>query len=222
MLSSFGKYLPGKVMAIAGMVALSERAGISGKPTVGAAIVMQVLNIGTGVAAAALTLGPEVTKTHPYAAVAMLLLGVVTLGTLLAVGNRTVSSALWKLARRPGAAPEPPSLALLGFGIAINVLTWVAYGGALIWLAKGILPVATLEWRQATGAFAFAYLAGYLGPAPGGLGARDAALVWFLTPWIGIAEALALAAASRLMFTFNELGAAAPFFFSKGQSRDTT
>jgi hypothetical protein len=222
MLSSFGKYLPGKVMAIAGMVALSERAGISSKLTVGAAVVMQVLSVGAGVAVAALTLGPSVRETHPSAGTAMVILGLITVATLVAVSSRAVSARVWRLVRKRGPTPEPPSLAVLAFGIAINLLTWLAYGWALIWLARGILPDVSISWQQATGAFAFSYLAGYLGPTPGGLGMRDGALALFLTPWLGAAPALALAAASRLMFTFNELGAAAPFFFARESSRDTT
>lgn len=222
MLSSFGKYLIGKVGAIAGMVALSERAGISGKLTVGAAVVMQVLSVGTGVAVAAIMLGASVNDVHPLATTGMVVLGVITLVTLVAVGHPKVSGRLWRMVRVKGPTPEPPSLGLLSFGIAMNVLTWLAYGLALVWLAKGILPDAALGWRQATGAFAFAYLVGYLGPAPGGLGARDAALAWFLNDWIGTGPTLALVAASRLAFTFNELGAAAPFFFTGESNRDHT
>jgi hypothetical protein len=220
MLSSFGKYLPGKVMAIAGMVALSERAGISSKFTLGAAVVMQVLSVGAGVAVAALTLGPAVNDEYPYAGVVMMALGVITLLTMVAVGNRSVSARIWQLARTKGPIPEPPSALVLVFGIAINVVTWLVYGWALIWLARGILPNVGLGWQFATGAFALSYLAGYLGPTPAGLGARDALLAGMLTVPLGTGPALALAAASRLAWTLNELGAAAPFFFTREHTRD--
>lgn len=222
MLSSFGKYLPGKVMAIAGMVALSERVGISSKFTLGAAVVMQVLSVGAGVAVAALTLGPAVNDEHPYAGIIMMALGVITLLTMVAVANRSVSDRIWRLTRTEEPLPEPPGILVLGFGVAINVLTWLAYGWALIWLARGILPDAQLEWRFATGAFTLSYLAGYLGPTPAGLGTRDAMLVGLLATPIGIGPALALSAASRLAFTINELGAAAPFFFTREPTRDIT
>jgi uncharacterized membrane protein YbhN (UPF0104 family) len=219
-LASFGKYIPGKVYAIASMVALSQRAGISGKLTVGAAVVMQVLSVGSGVAVAALMLGPAINDQHRYAGVAMVVLGLITLVTLIAIGSRTVSARLWRWVGTTGPTPEPPTFGIQLFSIGINVLTWLAYGLALVWLAKGILPDVTIGWQQATGAFAFAYLVGYLGPAPGGLGARDAALLWFLKDMVPTGPALALVAASRLAFTFNELGAAAPFFFTREPTRD--
>ena len=222
MLASFAKYIPGKVYTIACMVALSESAGVSGKFTVGSAVVMQVLNVGTGVAVAAMMLGASANDHYPYAGPVMILLGLITLGTLVAFGTRSVSGRLWRLARVEEPTPPPPSVALLGTAILINVVTWLAYGLALVWLANGILPGVTLGWREATGAFTFSYLVGFLGPAPGGLGARDGILVVMLAQWMGYGEALALAAASRLAFTFNELGAAAPFFFTRESTRDHT
>ncbi len=220
MLSSFGKYLPGKVMAMAGMVALSERSGISGKVTLAAAIVMQVLGVGAGLAVAALTLGPAINDFNPNAGAAMTLLGLVAVGVLIAVGNRRFLDWVWPRIRRQGPAPTPPSVGVLGFGVLINAVTWLAYGLALVWLSRGLLPNADLGWRQATGAFTFAYLAGYLGPTPGGLGTRDAVLVLLLEHWVGLGPALALAAASRIAFTLNELGAAAPFFFTRESTSD--
>ncbi len=220
MLSSFGKYLPGKVMAMAGMVALSERSGISGKVTLASAVVMQVLSVGTGIAVAALTLGPAINAFNPNAGAAMTLLGLVAVGVLVAVGNRSFLKWVWPRIRRDSPAPEPPSVPVLGFGVAISAVTWLAYGLALVWLCNGLLTDADLGWREATGAFTFAYLAGYLGPTPGGLGTRDGVLALLLEPWIGLGPALALAAASRIAFTFNELGAAAPFFFTRESPRD--
>ena len=46
---------------------------------------------------------------------------------------------------------------------------------------------------------------------PGGLGVREGALVLLLTPLTGSRVALALAIASRVLFTVAELLAAAPF-----------
>lgn len=222
MLASFGKYLPGKVMALAGMVALSERHGFNGKVTLASAVVMQVLAVGTGIAVTALTLGPAINDINPNAGAAMTLLGLVAVGVLIAVGNQRFLTWVWPRVRRQGPAPVPPSVGVLGFGVVINAVTWLAYGLALVWLSRGLLPSGELGWRQATGAFTFAYLVGYLGPTPGGLGTRDAVLVLLLSPWLGLGQALALAAASRIAFTLNELGAAAPFFFTRESTRDIT
>src|SRR4051812_35912096 len=52
--SSLGKYIPGKVWAVAGMALLSQRAGVAPWAATGSAIIMQVLAIGTGAAVAGL------------------------------------------------------------------------------------------------------------------------------------------------------------------------
>lgn len=220
MLSSFGKYLPGKVWAAAGMVTMSERAGISGKVTLAAAIVMQALGIGAGVAVLAFATGPLVEEWYPNAGPAMVLLGIAVAGMLLVVGNRSLLQRFWGLARRTGPPPEPPRTVLLAGAIAVNVLAWLVYGAVLVALARGILPESTLGWREATGAYTASYIVGYLGPAPAGLGLRDGILVLILSQWIGPGPALALAGASRIASTINELGAAAPFYFSRESTGD--
>lgn len=220
MLSSFGKYIPGKLWAAAGMVAMSERAGVSGKVTLAAAVVMQALGIGAGVAVAALTIGPVMRQERPDAGAGMILIGLAITGMLLAIGNRWVLGRLWRLSRRPGPPPEPPSTVLLTGAIGVNVVAWLVYGWALVLLGHGLFPGLDLGWREATGAFALSYVIGFIGPAPAGLGVRDAMLAMLLGTWIGPAEALALMAASRIAFTLNELGAAAPFYFSKESPGD--
>ncbi len=53
--SSLGKYLPGKVWAVAGMAVMAQRAGIGAGPATGSAVILQVLAIGTGAAVVGLT-----------------------------------------------------------------------------------------------------------------------------------------------------------------------
>jgi hypothetical protein len=48
--SSLGKYLPGKVWAVAGMAVMAQRAGVGAGPATASAIILQVLAIGTGAA----------------------------------------------------------------------------------------------------------------------------------------------------------------------------
>jgi uncharacterized membrane protein YbhN (UPF0104 family) len=85
--------------------------------------------------------------------------------------------------------------------VAINVASWVGYGSAFMLLSHAVLP----EVRGAVAAFiaiwTASYLAGYLFlVAPGGIGARETALVAALLALgiAGSADAAILAAASRL------------------------
>lgn len=222
-LASFGKYIPGKLWALAGMVVLSERAGVRAKVATAAAIVMQLLAIGTGVGVAAVAVGPALEAHRPGTGALMTLLGLVAFGALVIVGSATALQVTWRLAGREGPPPGPPRRMALVEGIGFNLLAWLAYGTAFWVLARGILPTAELPWRLATGVFAASYLAGFLAPfAPGGIGVREGLLVALLQSTIGYGPALALAGASRLAFTVNEVGAALPFLLTRGPARDVS
>jgi uncharacterized membrane protein YbhN (UPF0104 family) len=73
--------------------------------------------------------------------------------------------------------------------------------GASFWLcARGLVGVPIHELAFDTGAFAIAWLAGLLAIyAPGGLGVREAVLAALLSSRFGAADALVVAAASRLI-----------------------
>jgi uncharacterized membrane protein YbhN (UPF0104 family) len=73
--------------------------------------------------------------------------------------------------------------------------------GASFWLcARGLLAVPAHDLAYYMGAFAVAWLAGLAAIyAPGGLGVREAVLVALLGGRIGAANALVVAAASRLI-----------------------
>jgi hypothetical protein len=215
-LSSFGKYLPGRVWAIAGMAVMSERAGVQGRVATAAAVVMQILAIGAGVAVAALTVGRELESARPGAGMAMLLLGLVALGSLVAVGHQGVLDLLWRVARREGPAPSAPRAGALLEGIALNVVAWLGYGIAYWALARGLFPMVDLDLRLAIGGFTAAYLAGLLAiVVPGGIGVRETLLVALFSGALGLGEAVLLAAISRLVWTACEVGAAVPFILKR-------
>ena len=54
-LASLGKYVPGKVWAVAGAAVLAQRAGVDPSVAVAGALVLQALAIASGAAAVALT-----------------------------------------------------------------------------------------------------------------------------------------------------------------------
>lgn len=219
--SSLGKYIPGKVWAVAGMALLAQRAGVPPWAATGSAVVMQGLAIGTGAAVAGLTGSEAIEAAHPGARVVLVLLvlGAIA-GTALLLWPPFLRRLLRMLA--PDAeARGAPAAAGIAFGIAANVVAWLGYGAALWMLARGLLPGAGLEPLLAVSAFTASYLAGFLALlAPGGLGVREALFIIMLQGPLGIGAATALAVASRLLLTITEFGAAVPFLlFSRWRAR---
>jgi hypothetical protein len=205
-LASLGKYVPGKVWALAGAAVLAQRAGVDPAAAVGGAIVLQALALASGAAVVGLTAREAFQAMGPWAVpitlavLAMSLLGVVLLSAqrLLDRVGRLLPSA-W-----PRLRAVPPSVLALAF--LANVLAWTGYGAALLFLSRGLFPDMVLSFPQAIGVFTCSYLVGFIALfAPAGLGPRESVFILMLAGDIGLKPAAALALASRLLFTGTEL-----------------
>lgn len=213
-LSSMGKYLPGKIWAIAGMALLAERRGVSPAAATASAILLQVVSIGTGALLVGIT-GMTALEAHwPGGRLAVILVLVASVAGLVAILWPPVATRLLSRFQRAGGGDQrlSPNPSAVAFGMIANLLAWAGYGVALYLLARGVLPTAELRLSEAIGAFAGSYIAGLLFLlAPGGLGVREGVFVWMLQDRIGPANALVLAGVSRIGMTVADLMAALPF-----------
>jgi len=202
-LANLGRYIPGKVWSVAGLVVLAERAGIRRSAAAVSAFAMQAVVLGTGVVL--------VVVATPHAASPLLLGGAVlaALGLIAVLAWRPTARWLGTLA--DAASPLPPlplSAVLLSSGLML--LSWVTFGIAFWMLIRGLIATASVPLPAAMGMFALGYVMGILAVfAPGGMVVRDLALVGFLTPFLGSGGALAVSLASRVQLTLTEAGAAA-------------
>jgi len=219
--SSLGKYLPGKVWAVAGMALMAQRAGIAPWAATGSAVVLQVLAIGTGAAVAGLTGRAAIEAAHRGSGAVLELL---VAGAVAGVALLLWPPFLRRLLRF--AAPESeargtPAATGIVVGIVANAVAWIGYGVSLWLLSRGLLPGVNLGLGPAVAVFTASYLAGFLALfAPGGLGVREGLFILMLQGPLGIGPATALALASRLLLTITELGAAVPFLmYSQRRAR---
>ncbi len=218
--SSLGKYVPGKVWAIAGMALMAREAGVAAWAATASAVILQALAVGTGAAVAAGFGGAALDSSHPGALVYVLVLGGAAALGVAALAYPPVTRSLLALVgvrdagRGPGVGP-------ILLGVAANTLAWIGYGVALWLLALGTLPVGTLGPAAAIGGFAASYVAGLVALlAPGGLLVREGVMIAMLQGTIGLGPASGLAIASRVLLTITELGAAVPFLlFRSGKPR---
>ena len=218
-LASLGKYVPGKVWAVAGAAVLARRAGVDPSAAVAGALVLQALALASGAVAVAFTagdtfqaLGPDVV---PIAGAVLLAcaggIGVLASQTLLDRISRLLPRSLPPLrAIRP---------AMLALGFAANLFAWIAYGAALLFLTRGVLPDVNLSLPQAVGVFTCSYLVGFIALfAPGGLGPRESVFLLMLAGEIGLKPAAGLALASRLLLTGTEVLPAVPLLLRRGSA----
>jgi hypothetical protein len=215
-LASLGKYIPGKVWAVAGAAVLARRAGVDPSAAVAGALVLQALALASGAAAVALTareafqaIGPEVIP----------LAGAVLLACVAGIGVLASQPLLDRISRLlPHSLPPlraiSPAMLALAFGA--NLFAWVAYGTALLCLTNGVLLDVRLSLPQAIGVFTCSYLAGFIALfAPGGLGPRESVFLLMLAGDIGLKPAAGLALASRLLLTGTEVLPAVPFLLRR-------
>ncbi len=205
-LASLGKYVPGKVWAVAGIAVLAQRAGVDPAAAVIGAIVLQALSLASGAAVVVITAREAFQFVGAWAlpiaatVIALSVAGVVLLSTqpLLDRLGRLLPTS-W-----PRLRAISPSILALAF--VANMLAWTGYGGALLLLAGGLLPSVALSLPQAVGVFTCSYIVGFIALfAPAGLGPRESIFILLLAGDIGLKPAAALALASRLLFTGTEV-----------------
>lgn len=219
-LSSLGKYVPGKVWAIAGMALMARDAGVTAWAATASAVILQVLAIGTGAVVAGLFGGAVMEGGYPGATAYLAGAGGVAALLVLALVHPPVTRSLLALAGVDAERASPgPGPVLLG--AVVNLVAWCGYGLALWLLAGATLPDGGLTLSMAIAAFSASYVAGLVALfVPGGLVVREGVLVAMLQGPLGLGPATALAVASRVLLTITELGAAVPFlFFRSGKPR---
>jgi len=203
-MANLGRYVPGKVWSVAGLVVLAQQAGVQAAPAAASAFVSQAIAVGAGVAVVAATT-PRATSALRLVAAG--LAAVATVAVLV-----WPPTARW-LARLASATTPltPLRLSAVLAAATLAVASWLTYGVAFWLLARGLLATgaAALPLSVAIGVFALGYILGWLALfAPGGVGVRELVLIGLLTPPLGSGGALAVSVASRLLLTALEAAAA--------------
>jgi len=173
--AQLGKYIPGSVWQYAGRAAMARSNGMPVRPV---AVSLPIEFVASAVAAGA---------TGAF------LLG--WWGAAVIVAATIALVATERPARfRALAVPATLRAALL------YVPVWLLLGLSFWLCAHGLVAVPASDLARYVGTFAVAWLAGLFAVyAPGGLGVREAVIVALLSGDIGAADALVVAAASRLI-----------------------
>lgn len=204
-LANLGRYLPGKVWSVAGMIVLAARQGVATWAATASAVVLQVIGLGAALTLVAATLPAADTGLRVAVGAA------VAAGTLAMMTWPPAIRAVQRLVPRLAELrPLPPAAVLMGSGL--SAAGWVSYGTSFWALSRGLGQPPLLSVGVAIGVFALAYTVGLLALfAPGGAVVREAVLLALLAPVLGPGAALTLALASRLLLTVVELAVAASF-----------
>jgi uncharacterized membrane protein YbhN (UPF0104 family) len=202
--SNLGRYVPGKVWAIAAMGALSQRAGVSATVAVTSSVYINAINVVAGFAICLLA-APDVFPVPRSIAIAVGVLAILFVLTPRAL-TAGVRWAAARMGRDFAIEPLPyATVALTFIGCAVG---WICYGIAFQLLAGGTIGDASGATPSFIALYTSSYLVGFLAPfAPGGVGVRELVMIsqadrYALMPTSSVAL---LAVISRIWITLFEL-----------------
>jgi glycosyltransferase 2 family protein len=179
--SQLGKYLPGSVWQYAGRIGLARSRGVP----VQRAVVSIAAEVGYSAVAAA-TVSSLIVGSVVAAGVFAGLAGIVALA--FAVRGRLAA-----LGAAPGA-------------VILYLIVWGVYGLAFWTTGRALFAVPVSDLPRFIGVFALAWLTGLVAVfAPGGIGVREAVIVALLSGRLHQADAIVLAATSRIVLTATDL-----------------
>ncbi|WP_419162023.1 hypothetical protein [Candidatus Palauibacter sp.] len=207
--SNLGRYLPGKIWQVTGLVGFVRARGDSGAGALATLLVFQALMLasGAGIAVAALGAG----AFEGVGAWPVVLGGLGVAAALTPPVLRLVVRLGGRLLREPGEIEEVPLRgSLLIRAAAGSLLVWLLHGFGFWALLEGLVADNPVGPVVACGVFSASYVIGYLAViAPGGIVVREGAMASLLgvVSTISLGPAAALALAARLWTTVAELAA---------------
>ncbi|GAA4235721.1 lysylphosphatidylglycerol synthase transmembrane domain-containing protein [Actinomadura meridiana] len=210
-ISQLGKYVPGKVWALVTQIEMTREHEVPPERSFGSTLLAVATSMACGLAVAAVTL-PLTSATARDSYWPLFLLAPVLLAML---HPRVVT---WCLGLMLRVIRRPPLERPVGLRVTLKAVGWTVLGWVLFGVHTWLLCMAVggdgkgLPFTAA-GAYALAFVAGFLVfIAPGGIGAREAALTVVLTPVLPAGAPVVVAIASRVLLTAADLGNAGVAF----------
>ncbi len=212
-LSNLGKYLPGKVWTVVGIIYLLEKEGVPKRKGLTTAIIGQALSVLSALLLSFILLGytlyekifsknPAVFFLAIFFSIAVFIF--IAYPKLL---EMVINFGL-RLVKKEGISLELKAKDLLAY-LVYYALSWLLFGLAFIFFVKSVTPVGWNLYISLTGAFAFSLTIGFMAVfVPGGLGVREGILVLLLSLYFPLPVATLLSIFSRLWISLVEIGGA--------------
>ncbi|WP_246249576.1 MULTISPECIES: lysylphosphatidylglycerol synthase transmembrane domain-containing protein [Actinomadura] len=203
-ISQLGKYVPGKVWALVTQIEMAREHKVPAERSFGSTLLAVASSTACGLAVASATL-PLTSAAAREKYWWLFPLAPVMLAALHPKIVTWCLDTMLRLIRRPP-LEQPVSLGVTLRAVGWTVLGWVLFGVHTWLLCVAVGGDGAGLPFLATGAYALAFVAGFLVfIAPGGIGAREAALTVVLTPVLPAGAPVVVAIASRVLLTIADL-----------------
>jgi len=209
--SNIGKYLPGKVWTVVGMIYLLEKEGVPKRKGLTTSIIGQALSVLSAFILSFILLGftlyEKIFSKNPVIFFLAILFSIAVLIIVAYPKLLQISINLGlSLAKKERINLELRSRDLLLY-LAYYIFSWFLFGLAFMVFIQSITQVNWNLYFSLTGAFAFSLTIGFLAVfVPGGLGVREGILVLLLSLYFPLPVATLISIFSRLYISVVELG----------------
>ncbi|MDP3025386.1 MAG: lysylphosphatidylglycerol synthase transmembrane domain-containing protein [candidate division Zixibacteria bacterium] len=210
-ISNIGKYLPGKVWTVVGMIYLLEKEGVPKRNGLTTSIIGQALSVLSAFILSFTLLGftlyEKIFSKNPGIFFLTILFSIAVLIIVAYPKLLQISINLGlSLAKKERINLELRSRDLLLY-LAYYIFSWFLFGLAFMVFIQSITQVNWNLYFSLTGAFAFSLTIGFLAVfVPGGLGVREGILVLLLSLYFPLPVATLISIFSRLYISIVELG----------------
>ena len=199
-----GKYVPGAVWAVAAQVELARDYAVPRRRSATASLVSMAVTLVVGLVAAGVTL--PLVSAHAVRQY-WWVLAVIPLAAAC-LYPPVIKFGLDRVLRVLGRAPLEGSVGRGGMARALGwtILGWLCFGAHAWFLISVFAGKGGGSYALSLGAYALAWAVGFLIVFfPGGIGAREVALIAVLAPVMPSASALVVALVSRVVMTVGDL-----------------
>jgi len=203
--SNLARLLPGVFWQLGAMSEMARRRGVPVTISSGAAILVAIVNLFTGIAVSGVFASTALRDRLGARTWWILGLGALALALAPMVVPR-VGAIARRMTGRELVMPRFGFRAVLVAAVT-TAAQWLAYGVAFWLMTRAVLPGDARSLGGCIALYAISYLAGLLNPAPAGIGAAESMMV-FLAPQLGVAtqpEALVLSIVVRIWRTVLEI-----------------
>ncbi|HVP35807.1 MAG TPA: lysylphosphatidylglycerol synthase domain-containing protein [Terriglobales bacterium] len=209
--SNIGKYLPGKIWTVVGMIILLEKEGVSKRKGLTTSIIGQALSVLSAFVLSFILLGytlyEKIFSKNLVIFFLAILFSIVVLVIVAYPKLLEISINLGlSLVKKERINLELKSRDLLLY-LVYYIFSWFLFGLAFMVFIQSITQVNWNLYLTLTGAFAFSLTIGFLAVfVPGGLGVREGILVLLLSLYFPLPVATLISIFSRLYISIVELG----------------
>ncbi|HDY87026.1 MAG TPA: flippase-like domain-containing protein [bacterium] len=205
-IGNLGRYIPGKIWALAGMAYMAEKAGIPSSSAGAAAIFAQVYSLLSSFVFFVIFL--IFNSTYFNNSWIIWFVPVFLIMAVFFIFPRNLESILNVVLKRLDKSPVKIGISVLQALkiITLYFLSWILFGAAFWILISSIVGWGHVNMLFASGAWATAYAIGFLAFfVPGGLGVREGILSLFFMSVVPVSIGIIIAGVSRLIVTVIEI-----------------